>query len=49
MVCFRLQEPKARDCIGDLGMNVDNVKNLPLGKFIAMNQLSGRTLEGRLF
>lgn len=30
-------------------MNVDNVKNLPLGKFIAMNRLSGRTPEARLF
>jgi hypothetical protein len=49
LVCFRLQEPKAWDCIRELGMDVDKVKNLPLGQFISLNRLSGGTLQGKLF
>ena len=49
LVCFRLQEPKAWACIKDLGADVDQVKELPLGSFIAYNRLSYGTLEGKLF
>ncbi|MGH7940230.1 MAG: hypothetical protein ACREE6_02800 [Limisphaerales bacterium] len=49
LVCFRLQEPKAWDCIRDLGMDVDRVKNLPLGEFTSLNRLSCGTITGRLF
>lgn len=49
LVCFRLQEPKAWDCIRDLGMDVEKVKGLPLGQFIALNRLSGGTITGRMF
>lgn len=49
LVCFRLQEPKAWECIRELGADVDRVRNLPLGKFISLNRLSGATLEGKLF
>ncbi|HEX3626683.1 MAG TPA: hypothetical protein VH280_14815 [Verrucomicrobiae bacterium] len=49
LVCFRLQSPKAWDCIRDLDVDVDAVKNLPLGQFIALNRLSGVTLSGRMF
>ena len=49
LVCFRLQEPKAWDCVRELGLDVDKVKSLPLGRFISLNRLSGATLSGRLF
>jgi hypothetical protein len=49
LVCFRLQEPKAWDCIKELGFNPDLVKNFPLGQFLALNRLSGGTLSGRMF
>ncbi|MDE2100722.1 MAG: hypothetical protein KGL39_25985 [Patescibacteria group bacterium] len=49
LVCFRLQEPKAWDCIRDLGGDVDQVKQLPLGEFVALNRLSGGTRAGRMF
>jgi hypothetical protein len=38
LVCFRLQEPKAWDCIRDLGADVEPVKQLPLGNFISYNR-----------
>ncbi len=49
LVCFRLQEPKAWECIKDLGADVEQVSQLPLGSFIAYNRLSGAQLAGRLF
>lgn len=49
LICFRLQEPKSWDCIRDLGADVDKVKQLPLGQFIALNRLSGGTLCGKVF
>jgi hypothetical protein len=49
LVCFRLQEPKAWDCVRQLGADVEKIKNLPLGSFVALNRLSGGTLEEKLF
>jgi hypothetical protein len=49
LVCFRLQEPKAWQCVKDLSADVDQVRELPLGSFVAYNRLSGGTLEGKLF
>lgn len=49
LVTFRLQDPKSWDCIRELGGDVEKVKQLPLGKFIALNRLSGGMLSGRIF
>jgi hypothetical protein len=49
LICFRLQEPKAWDCVKALGADVEAVKNLPLGSFISYNRLSGGSLAGRVF
>ena len=49
LICFRLQEPKAWDCVKALGADVERVKNLPLGSFISYNRLSGGSLAGRVF
>lgn len=49
LVCFRLQEPKAWDCIRELGADVEAVKQLPLGSFISLNRLSYGILSGRVF
>ena len=49
LVCFRLQERLALDCINDLGADRDAVARLPLGHFISYNLLSGGHLTGRVF
>lgn len=49
LVCFRLQEPKAWQCIADLGADVEAVKRLPLGSFISYHRLSGGQLAGKVF
>jgi hypothetical protein len=49
LISFRLQAPKAWDCIDELGMDVEKIKNLPLGQFISLNRLSGGTITGRMF
>ncbi|MDE3067782.1 MAG: hypothetical protein KGJ60_09550 [Verrucomicrobiota bacterium] len=49
LVCFRLQEPKAWDCIRKLGAYEPWVKDLPLGEFVALNRLSLGTLRGKVF
>lgn len=35
--------------IRELGADVEKVKPLPVGKFIALNRLSRATLEGKMF
>ena len=49
LICFRLQEPKAWDCIRELGADVEAVNNLPLGSFIGLNRISRGRLAGKLF
>jgi len=49
LVCFRLQEPKAWNCIRDLGADPDLVGALPLGSFVSYNRLSGGKLAGNCF
>ena len=49
LVCFRLQEPKAWNCIRELGADPDLVGALPLGSFVSYNRLSGGKLAGKLF
>ena len=49
LVCFRLQEPKALQCVRDLGGNPAEVSELALGHFIAWNRLSGVKLLGSVF
>jgi len=49
LVCFRLQEPKAWDCVADLGADAEKVKTLPLGAFVSLNRLSGAGLAGQVF
>ena len=49
LICFRLDERLALDCVEDLGMVRTDVASLPLGRFIARNRLSGGRLVGSLF
>jgi DNA helicase HerA-like ATPase len=49
LVCFRLDEEKALECIRGLRGEPETVMNLPLGQFIALNRLSRGTLHGKLF
>jgi hypothetical protein len=49
MVCFRLQEHLALDCVADLGADREAVQSLPPGSFIGRNRISGATLAGRVF
>jgi hypothetical protein len=49
LVCFRLDEPLALARIQELGLSAAEIANLPLGKFIAINRLSRRTLAGKVF
>lgn len=49
LVCFRLQEPKAWDCVRDLGADVEAVKALPLGSLIGYHRLSGGVRAGKVF
>lgn len=49
LVCFKLQEPKAWECIEALGARAQEIAALPLGSFVAYNRLSGARLKGRLW
>jgi hypothetical protein len=49
LVCFTLDEEKALDCIQDRGAPRDEVRELPLGSFIALNRHTRGLLRGRLF
>lgn len=49
LVCFRLQDHLALNCVADLGANRDDVENLPLGKFISYNLGNEATLRGQVF
>jgi DNA helicase HerA-like ATPase len=49
LVCFRLQEPKAWNCIKELGADPEQVGALPLGSFVSWNRLSGGKLAGKVF
>jgi hypothetical protein len=49
LICFRLDETLALDKIRELRMDPDEVRDLPLGKFIAKNRLSGGRLDGTVF
>lgn len=49
LVCFRLAEDKALAEIQRLGLSPPQIAGLPLGKFISINRLSGRTLAGKVF
>lgn len=53
LVCFRLNEPKALERIGDLGADRERVQALPLGSFISWNRVSAEPdrnwLAGQVF
>ena len=53
LICFRLQELDALRTIGKYGMDKDAVSKLPIGhpnaRYIALNRLSGGTVEANLF
>jgi hypothetical protein len=53
LVCFRLQGLDALRTVGKYGMDEQKVANLPIGylksRFIALNRLTGATLEGNPF
>jgi hypothetical protein len=49
LVCFRLQERLALDCLEDLGADRSVIETLPLGSFVSLNRLSGGQLSGRVF
>lgn len=49
LVCFRLDERLALECVRSLGMDPAQVQELPLGSFIARNRLTRGQLTGKLF
>lgn len=49
LVCFRLDEPLALGRVDTLGADPDEVQDLPLGSFIAVNRLSRGVARGKLF
>jgi hypothetical protein len=52
LVVFRLDAPNAIakiEDISDFRLSSDQIKNLPLGKFISLNRLSGSLLSGSVF
>ena len=49
LVCFRLGEPLALSRIKELGANPDEVSNLPLGSYVAINRMTGGMLRGKMF
>lgn len=49
VVSFYLDEPLSLDKLKGLGFNPDEIRNLPLGKFIAINRLSKCRLSGTVF
>jgi len=49
LVCFRLQDHLALNCVADLGADADAVANLAPGSFISYALDSGRSVAGKLF
>ena len=49
IICFKLLSPESLRVVEKLGMDRQRVATLPLGSFIARNQLSGGLLAGRVF
>lgn len=49
LVCFRLDERLALNCVRDLDADPEEIRQLPLGSFLAFNRLSRGRLAGRLF
>ncbi len=49
LVCFRLQERLALDCVADLGADRNTVEKLPLGTFLAVDRLKGGQSGGKVF
>ncbi|HVV00141.1 MAG TPA: hypothetical protein VHH88_02190 [Verrucomicrobiae bacterium] len=49
LVCFRLNERLALDCIADLGAAREKVSQLPLGSFLSYNRLLPGSLAGKVF
>lgn len=49
LVCFRLDEPKALDCIEELGGQRELIPNLPLGQFVAYNRLTRGRTTGKMW
>ena len=49
LVCFRLGEPLALSRIKELGANPDEVRELPLGSYVAINRMTNGMLRGKMF
>lgn len=49
LVCFTLDGEKALDCVEDKGAVREEVRQLPLGSFVALNRHTRGVLRGRLF
>jgi len=49
LVCFRLDERLALDCVAGYGIDRQTASNLPLGHYVARNRLSGGMLKGRMW
>lgn len=49
LVCFKLISSEALKAVERMGADPDEVKNLPLGSFVAYNRISGDVLRGKVF
>jgi hypothetical protein len=49
LICFRLDERLALESVRELGADPEQVRNLPLGHFTALNRLSRAKLDGKIF
>ena len=49
LVCFRIDEPLDLRRVAELGADSEQVKNLPLGAFVAINRITRATLTGKVF
>ena len=49
LVCFRTDEPLALARIRELGLDANEVQQLPLGAFVALNRISRGRLGGSVF
>lgn len=49
MICFKLISAEALKAVERMGADPDEVKNLPLGSFVAYNRISGAVLRGKVF
>lgn len=47
--CFRVQESSALETLSELGVDGEEVADLPLGSFVSMNGRSAGTLRGKLY